>query len=424
MAGARRRRLPVWGTGASIALMTVLGVAGLNPETAHASAASGANTITLSSSSGSVGTVIEESGQSDPHCTGAPTLTFGPVPFQLASSSRLTIFPPTAANSWSIQFAVPPFLPSVGTPGGMAVSPGSYEFIIGCNGEPSESAAFTVTSNVVPSRFVAMAATPSGGGYWLTQAGGGVYSFGDAVFYGSMPGLGIAPTSPIVGMAATPDGNGYWLVAADGGVFSFGDARFFGSLPGLRITPAAPIVGIAAMSDGSGYWLLGADGGVFAFGDAPFYGAANAAADAVFVPYSSIAANPGGAPQVGYTISSEYQDFSTSFTSTGVSESPIGPSVSVNSPTPLVASTAASPEGGAVWLAQSNGGVFTANAGNGTPLFFGSLPGLNVTPSAPITGIASTSDHHGYWLLGADGGVFAFGDASFKGSAGSSGFPW
>ena len=35
---------------------------------------------------------------------------------------------------------------------------------------------------------------------------------------------------PIVAMAATPDGDGYWLVAADGGVFSFGDAAFYGSM--------------------------------------------------------------------------------------------------------------------------------------------------------------------------------------------------
>ena len=28
---------------------------------------------------------------------------------------------------------------------------------------------------------------------------------------------------------STPDGNGYWLVATDGGVFSFGDARYYGS---------------------------------------------------------------------------------------------------------------------------------------------------------------------------------------------------
>ena len=34
---------------------------------------------------------------------------------------------------------------------------------------------------------------------------------------------------PIVGMATTPDGNGYWLVASDGGIFNYGDAVFYGS---------------------------------------------------------------------------------------------------------------------------------------------------------------------------------------------------
>ena len=39
---------------------------------------------------------------------------------------------------------------------------------------------------------------------------------------------------PTVGIAATPSGNGYWLVAADGGIFTFGDAAFFGSTGDLR----------------------------------------------------------------------------------------------------------------------------------------------------------------------------------------------
>jgi hypothetical protein len=33
----------------------------------------------------------------------------------------------------------------------------------------------------------------------------------------------------MVGMAAMPSGGGYWLVAADGGVFTYGDAPFFGA---------------------------------------------------------------------------------------------------------------------------------------------------------------------------------------------------
>lgn len=36
--------------------------------------------------------------------------------------------------------------------------------------------------------------------------------------------------APIVGMAATPTGKGYWLVGADGGVFAFGDAVMLGNV--------------------------------------------------------------------------------------------------------------------------------------------------------------------------------------------------
>lgn len=36
--------------------------------------------------------------------------------------------------------------------------------------------------------------------------------------------------APVVGIAATPTGKGYWLVCADGGVFAFGDAGFFGNV--------------------------------------------------------------------------------------------------------------------------------------------------------------------------------------------------
>ena len=41
---------------------------------------------------------------------------------------------------------------------------------------------------------------------------------------------------PIVGMAATPDGKGYWLVASDGGIFTFGDAPFYGSTGAITST--------------------------------------------------------------------------------------------------------------------------------------------------------------------------------------------
>ena len=92
-----------------------------------------------------------------------------------------------------------------------------------------------VTSNLP---FVGAAAA-DGGGYWEVAADGGLFSFGDAVFHGSMGGTRL--NAPVVGMAATADGGGYWEVASDGGLFSFGDAVFHGSMGGTRLN--APIVG-------------------------------------------------------------------------------------------------------------------------------------------------------------------------------------
>ena len=73
----------------------------------------------------------------------------------------------------------------------------------------------------------------------------------------------------MVGMASAPDGKGYWLVASDGGIFSFGDAGFYGSASTTPI--AAPVVGMAADPATGGYWELASDGGIFAF-NAPFFG--------------------------------------------------------------------------------------------------------------------------------------------------------
>jgi len=38
--------------------------------------------------------------------------------------------------------------------------------------------------------------------------------------------------APIVGMARSASGNGYWLGANDGGIFTYGDAVFYGSAAG------------------------------------------------------------------------------------------------------------------------------------------------------------------------------------------------
>jgi ribosomal protein L24E len=73
---------------------------------------------------------------------------------------------------------------------------------------------------------------------------------------------------------------------------------------------------------------------------------------------------------------------------------------------------ASTPDGGGYWVASANGGVFAF----GDATYYNSLAGIALTK--PIVGIASTPDGHGYWLVASDGGIFAFGDAGYYGSMG------
>ncbi len=223
---------------------------------------------------------------------------------------------------------------------------------------------------------------PSGGvgGYWLAAADGGIFSFGNAAFYGSVPGA-LAPgtklAQPVVGMAATSDRKGYWMDAADGGIFSFGDAAFHGSVPGV-LPPGThlvqPVVGMAATADAGGYWMDAADGGIFSFGDAAFHGS---------VP--------------------------------GV----LAPGTRLVQP---VVGMAATPDGGGYWMVGADGGIFSF----GDAAFHGSVPGVlppGTHLAQPIVGMAATPDGGGYWLVGADGGIFTFGDAAYYGSLPQIGAP-
>ena len=201
---------------------------------------------------------------------------------------------------------------------------------------------------------VGMAATPSGAGYWLVASDGGIFTFGDAGFFGSTGAVRL--NRPIVGMAATPSGRGYWLVASDGGIFTFGDAGFYGSTGAVRLN--RPIVGMAATPSGRGYWLVASDGGIFTFGDAGFYG------------------------------------------STGA--------VRLNRP---IVGMAATPSGHGYWLVASDGGIFTF----GDAPFFGSTGAVAL--ASPIVGMAANPSGAGYWLVASDGGIFTFGSVPFFGSA-------
>ena len=188
--------------GVSVMFVAVLVGAGSVPALAQSP------TISISPTSGPVGTVVTLHGNAGAGCSAGsfPTLEFeqgatGPVEF---------IVVPVASNgAWSATFVIPPFVGALATRGlfGGDVSRGTWEFqgpvCVGQVG-PASTAPFEVTGTLAlqpASRFVAMSATRDGKGYWLAQAGGGVLSYGDARFHGSLPsgigGRSLVPAAPI-----------------------------------------------------------------------------------------------------------------------------------------------------------------------------------------------------------------------------------
>jgi hypothetical protein len=114
---------------------------------------------------------------------------------------------------------------------------------------------------------VSLSSTPSGNGYWIFTDRGRVIAKGGAQHKGDMAGKPLA--SPVLDSVATPSGNGYYMVAGDGGIFTFGDAQFAGSMGGKHLNK--PVMSMAPDGDGNGYLLVASDGGIFAF-DAKFHG--------------------------------------------------------------------------------------------------------------------------------------------------------
>ncbi len=147
--------------------------------------------------------------------------------------------------------------------------------------------------------------------------------------------------------------------------------------PAAPAPPASPspppTTSIPPPAPQHGYWLVGSDGGIFTFGAAQFFG--------------STGSLPLQRPVVGITPTTDH---------------------------------------GGYWLVASDGGIFSFGDTN----YFGSIPGLGLHPAgsglphslnAPIVGMVPSADGGGYFMVAADGGVFAFGDANFEGSCPSIG---
>jgi hypothetical protein len=197
--------------------------------------------------------------------------------------------------------------------------------------------------------------TPSGKGYWLVAQDGGIFSYGDARFFGSMGGIPLF--QPVFSMTSASKGQGYWLVAFDGGIFSFGNAPFFGSMGGIPLFQ--PINGISTSPSGRGYRMVARDGGIFSFGDVPFYGSL---------------------PGLGIAVDD-------------------------------VVGMAATPTNRGYWIAQAGGQVWPFGDARG----FGNLvlpefPPFSGTPD-PVAAIFSNPTSQGYRLVTRSGATIPFGAA-------------
>jgi hypothetical protein len=122
----------------------------------------------------------------------------------------------------------------------------------------------------------------------MVASDGGVFTFGDAQFEGSCPGIGGCSGAAV---AVVPDaaGNGYWLVTATGNVYAFGDASSGGQNPFN-----APVVSAARTGGGTGFEILLSNGAVFPQGDAEFYGSCSAPSGCSGEPTAILAEANGG----------------------------------------------------------------------------------------------------------------------------------
>jgi hypothetical protein len=282
-------------------------------------------------------------------------------------------------------------------PGIMGMTLSGFVAPVGLTAGPGSSGGPTGTPVPPTYYYRGVAGDRTGGGYWIVGSDGGIFSYGDAGFHGSMGGTKL--NANVVGIARTPDGNGYWLAAEDGGVFALGDAPFFGSAGAIKLNQ--PVVGMAAMPDGSGYWLVAADGGVFSYGQAGFHG--------------SMGGKPLNAPVVGMAASQDGGGYWLVAADGGIfafGDAGFHGSAGAEKLNAKVVGMSASPSGQGYWLVAADGGIFSY----GDAAFHGSMGGK--TLNAPIVGMSATPDGAGYWLVAGDGGIFTFGSAPFAGSRG------
>ena len=257
-------------------------------------------------------------------------------------------------------------------------------------------------------------------GYWLLDAGGTVYPFGDAAPYGDAAAnfaatpaagpssAGAAPAAipgaaggavRAVDLEPTPSGRGYWVLDSRGRIHPFGDAAPLGDVAPGRLSAGEEPATLSATPTGAGYWVFTNRGRAIAFGDAAAVG--DMTGTTLNGPVLDSVATPSGRGY--YMVASDGGIFA--FGDARFAGSMGGRAL--NAP---VRSLVPDGDGGGYWLVAADGGVFAFDAP-----FRGSMGGQRL--NKPVRGMVRYGD--GYLMVGEDGGVFAFSDRPFTGSLGA-----
>jgi hypothetical protein len=255
-----------------------------------------------------------------------------------------------------------------------------------------------------------------GQGYVEVSQDGGAFAFGNALYEGSLPSIGVSATN-VVAEAPFDGGQGYCMLRGNGYSYCFEPGYGGGLAPGgSELDMPCAAVGMAATSNDGGFWYVDACGDVYTTGDAGYYGGfsnvsgLSAQSDVVGIADLSLSGVP------GYCILTNQGDtycFNADDWNPSTQVATLGPGgyqapVSSCGLTSATGINATADDQG-YWLVDACGSVYAI----GDAPYYG-----NASEGEPyvIVGVAPTADGAGYWLVGADGGVVAFGDAYFLGS--------
>jgi hypothetical protein len=93
----------------------------------------------------------------------------------------------------------------------------------------------TGTPPVSCGNLMSIVSNHTGAGFWVTDQFGTVYRQGTATNVGDQSAAATGPSN-VVSLEPSHDDLGYFLVGSVGGLFAYGDTIFFGSLLGLGIS--------------------------------------------------------------------------------------------------------------------------------------------------------------------------------------------